>query len=246
MAQFYYNQEHSITIGEKNTWKDWKLIPSTRPSVAPPIPKLQLVEIPGGNGSLDLTDSLSGYPVYENRTGNWEFIVSDQNIPWCDVYSDIMNYIQGKRYRVILEDDKYFYYEGRIWVNEHRSDPEASIIVIEYQFYPYKREVNSSAEPWLWDPFDFKYGVIRTIESFKVESGSPIKIVLMRSEEPTIPIITASISSGNNMYVECEGVKYQLKNGENVIVEIIVNSEKTLTFTGIGTIVSIFYRGGRL
>ena len=59
---------HSITFGDKNTWDDWHLIPSKRPSFNPPNVKSQYVDIPGGNGVLDLTESLTGYPLYNTRT----------------------------------------------------------------------------------------------------------------------------------------------------------------------------------
>ena len=56
---------HSITIGDKNTWDDWHLIPTTRPLFAPPGVKKNIVSIPGGDGSLDLTEALTGRPTYK-------------------------------------------------------------------------------------------------------------------------------------------------------------------------------------
>ena len=44
---------HSITIGSKNTWDDWYLIPSSRPVVNPPKPKTKYIDIPGADGHLD-------------------------------------------------------------------------------------------------------------------------------------------------------------------------------------------------
>ncbi len=41
---------HSITIGNKNTWDDWHLIPATRPLFNPPTVKTNMVNIPGGDG----------------------------------------------------------------------------------------------------------------------------------------------------------------------------------------------------
>lgn len=238
---FYYNGAHSVTIGEKNTWKDWSLIPFTRPSFQPPLPKNNFAEIPGGNGTLDLSESLTGYVLYEDRVGSWEFIVSDQATSWYDIYSDILSYLQGKRFNAVLEDDKYFHYQGRFWLNEERSEPESSRIVIEYQVYPYKMEPNSSNEPWLWDPFDFKYGVIRN--SYNLEVNGTLTVILPRSIEPVSPIIVAT---GNGLSVRYGGVTYPLQNGTNIIPQILVhNQEVTLVFTGNGTI-SVNYRGGRL
>lgn len=241
MSSFYYNQEHSVTFGEKNTWEDWKLIPNTRPSFSPPQPKNTFLDIPGGNGTIDLSESLTGYPLYQDRTGSWEFIVADQERPWSDVYSEIMTYLQGKRFSVVLEDDPYFHYEGRFWVNEYRSDPNYSLIVIEYMVGPYKLEPNNSVEPWLWDPFDFKYGVVRNFGNLTVDGE--LRVVLPTSEIPSSPLIT---SNGTDLKVQYNGATYDLSNGVTVIPSITVkDKEITLIFTGNGT-VSINYRGGRL
>lgn len=97
---------HSITFGEKNTWDDWHLIPTSRPVFNPPPTETHMIKIPGANGVLDLSESLTGYPIYENRTGSIEFIVENGHERWDIAYSDIMDYIHGKQMRAILEDDK--------------------------------------------------------------------------------------------------------------------------------------------
>ena len=53
---------HSITIGDKNTWDDWKMIPVSRPVVAPPVEKVLSVDVPGRDGTTYLSKSLTGYP----------------------------------------------------------------------------------------------------------------------------------------------------------------------------------------
>ena len=64
---------HSITIGDKNTWDDWKMIPVSRPVVAPPVEKILSVDVPGRDGTTYLSKSLTGYPVFKAREGSWEF-----------------------------------------------------------------------------------------------------------------------------------------------------------------------------
>ena len=64
---------HSITIGDKNTWDDWKMIPVSRPVVAPPVEKVLSVNVPGRDGTTYLSKSLTGYPVFKAREGSWEF-----------------------------------------------------------------------------------------------------------------------------------------------------------------------------
>ena len=83
-------QYHSVIFGEKNSWDDWHLIPTSRPVFNPPKPKLKTVDVPGGDGLLDVSELLTGYPVYENRTGSIEFMVHNGYEEWQVAYSNIM------------------------------------------------------------------------------------------------------------------------------------------------------------
>ena len=58
---------------ERNTWDDWFLVPTERPSVNNPDYKSNYIDVPGANSSLDFTESLTNYPLYANRTGSWTF-----------------------------------------------------------------------------------------------------------------------------------------------------------------------------
>lgn len=158
---------HSIYFGEKNTWDDWHLVPETRPVINPPEVKTNYIDIPGGNGALDLTEALSGYPFYNNREGSIDFIVVndmyyqvDEHEEWYVKYSEIMNYLHGQKMIMILEDDKQYYYIGRFAVNEWKSDKNFSRITIDYNVEPYKWNIFSTLDDWLWDPFNFITGVI--------------------------------------------------------------------------------------
>ena len=147
-------QYHSITIGEKNTWDDWHLVPSSRPLINPPEVKTSYAELIGGDGFLDLTTSLTPKPTYEDRKGSWEFIVINpgqlpSSVPfsdWTVLYSDIMAYLHGKKYNIILDDEPEYYYSGRLFVTEWNSAPGNSTITIEYNVEPFKKKVRGSGE----------------------------------------------------------------------------------------------------
>lgn len=136
---------HSVIFGDKNTWRDWHLVPTSRPVVSPPPLKSKTVDIPGGDGVIDLSDSLTGYPVFGRRTGSFEFIVvNDFYEPvntyeeWHVTYSNIMNYLHGKKMEMALEDDPDYWYEGRFTVGSWTSDRSHSKITINYDLEPYK------------------------------------------------------------------------------------------------------------
>lgn len=160
---FYYEGKHSVKFDDYDSWEDWRLIPTSRPVIAPPTERTSFVTVPGRHGKVDLSWALSGGPIYDNRTGTLEFIVVIDNVVWNSwhiAYQTIMEALQGHRSKVILSDDPCFYYEGLCYVNSWTSDERYSTIKISYDLYPYKKRVVFSEGDWLWDPFDFENGVI--------------------------------------------------------------------------------------
>lgn len=142
-----------------NTWDDWHLIPTSRPVVNPPQPKTNIVEVPGSSISLDISDALTSYPTYKDRTGNFSFYVENGYKEWNDMYSIVMAFLHGRRMRFILNDDPGFFYEGRLSVDSWASNKERSTIVISYTLNAYKKDIFSSTEPVLWDLFDLENGI---------------------------------------------------------------------------------------
>lgn len=145
---------HSITFTNdstqtsKNTWTDFHLIPSSRPFVSPPPVNEKMIEVPGKSGMLDLTEALTGSVTFGNRTGSWEFYVMHDLWPqgWSYAYTVVQHYLQGKRLKVILEDDPTYYYEGRISVTGWSSPKDYSKMIIAYNLDPYKIDVSTGGK----------------------------------------------------------------------------------------------------
>ena len=155
--------EGELTFNGINTWDDWHLIPSSRPLINPPGFRSEFIDVPGFNGSIDVSTILTGYPTYTDRSGSFDFYVLrdyDDYISWSYTYSKIMEYLHGRKFKIILDDDKGYYYVGRMTVNAWKSEKDWSKITLDYRVEPFKYSLVSSLEPWLWDPFDFKHGVV--------------------------------------------------------------------------------------
>ena len=239
---------HSITFGDKNTWDDWHLVPQTRPVLLPPDVKTNYVDIPGADGHLDLTEALVGEPLYKNRTGSIDFYVMNGYQSWEQIYSIIMNYLHGQKMKVFLEDDPGFYYEGRFSVNTWKSEKHRSEIVIDYDVGPYKIDFYSTADRWLWDPFNFDIGIIREYYNLYVNQTLTVNIIgSRRSYIPTIKSIPSLPQYPITMTWSGTGSRnYVLQYGENKFPDVkIKEGESTLTFSGFGYI-TIDYRGGSL
>lgn len=235
---------HSITFGNKNTWDDWFLIPSSRPVFNPPEPKTSYLEIPGADGLLDLTTVLTGDVRYGSRNGSLEFIVDNGHKEWYELYSDISDYLHGQKMKAILEDDPTYYYEGRFTVNQWKSDKMHSLITIDYVVDPYKLELFSGIEDWLWDSFNFETGIIR--EYSKLVVDGTLSFYLEASRKPVVPSFIVESADGNGLTVTYNGSTYNLKDGENRVINIeLGKGTHLLLFKGNGS-VSIDYRGGRL
>lgn len=131
--------DHSVTFDGKHTWNDWHLIPASRPTIAQPKLRTQYVDIPGVGSSEDFSELLSGHPIYGDRTGNMEFVVlHDYWSSWDETRTTIANHLYGKNMQVVLDDDPEHYYFGRCILDEYRSEPSYSRIVISYTFKPFK------------------------------------------------------------------------------------------------------------
>lgn len=241
---------HSIIFGDKNTWADWYLIPSSRPVFNPPNPKTKYIDIPGSDWHIDMSEVLTGDIAYEARTGSLEFIVDNGQLSnykadfWIDLYSEIMNYMHGRILQATLEDEPAYYYEGRFSVNSWKSDAHNSKITIDYTVSPYKYEKFSSLEDWEWDIFNFETGIIREYKDLRVDGSLPFMIVGRRMS--VVPTFIVKSDDGNGLKVKFNGSTYDLPDGTRRIVNIrTTEGENMLTFIGNGT-VSIEYRGGKL
>lgn len=132
------HREHSVYFDDYNSWDTWHLVPSSRPTPSIPEPRTNFVTIPGRNGSLDLSEALTGGMIYEDRELDMEFIVLDQGMYWMDVYQDVVSKIHGKRMKIRLVDDPEYYYMGRVTVGEFTSNSDYSSISITCQLEPFK------------------------------------------------------------------------------------------------------------
>lgn len=229
-----YNETHSVIFinsdgQQKNSWTDWCLIPSSRPIIStPPVQDFSL-KIPGKSGKIDYQDYIFDVPVFDNRTGSLEFVVDHDNknyISWINTYSTIMKFLHGRRMKLILQDDPNFYYEGRLAVNQFKSNADWSTITIDYDLDPFKRQVvTDSFSKWLWDPFNFITGHIR--------EGADLEVYLNNYQEYTqIDIPDSEFGSEIELVSNDSGVVYSVvyKNSAGYDTTVFGNGKEILTF----------------
>lgn len=197
-----------LPVHEINTYDDWKIVPTSRPVVAPPAKKENEIELTGTYGSLDFSRAHTGLPIYGNRKGSWEFVVLNDFRSWEVAYSDIQHSVHGRRCLVTLEDDRDYYYAGTLTLNEWRSDPGWSRIVINYNLEP------------------FKYSKKKTEISFDLSRNEPYSTQLKSTalgRAPVHPWIKCTPSTDGNFKIDCV-----FGNTELAMINYITLSHKNI------------------
>lgn len=229
---------NGIMFGNVHSYDDLGLILSSK-EVAPPEPKTMIVDVNGANGSLDLSEALTGYVQYKNRKLTFKFSVFAGTNRWVSIYNKVMTAIHGKMMDVILDEDKNYFYHGRVKVNSFTSNRTLNTIVVEMDAEPFKYNVKSSDEPWLWDTFSFVDGIIKD-SAYEVNGNLVVDIV---NEQM---VVCPEFESNAEMQVVFKGNTYTIMPGVSQIYEIMFEEgANELEFIGNGKI-KVIFRGGTL
>ena len=128
-----------VTFGNIHSYDDLGLFMSDRPEILLPEAKLFTVDIPGGDGYVDLTESLVGEVKYENRELEFSFIIPAEIDDQAEVYTRVYNALHGKKTKIVLDEDPNYYYVGRLSVKPKTKDSVMEFTV-KADCEPYKYE----------------------------------------------------------------------------------------------------------
>ena len=263
----FYDGEHAILFGPSvdvnnvswsdnvsadywsdmvNTWTDWHLIPSSRPTMVIPNSQSRFVEVPGMDGSYDLSEYLTTYRTYQDRSGSFEFIVDNDHEDWLAICRKISVYLHGKKLRMILTDDMEWFYQGRFSLNEWKSDPARSSVTIDYRVAPYKYSIYPIyVRNLLWDPFCFDRDIDWS-KLWNIElnvNGESSTITFDIDTYGAHSQLIARLISGSSVTVSFGGVSKTLKTVNENVPIAYGNQENTTTLTLSGSgVVGIGWR----
>lgn len=107
----------------------------------PPQPKTYTVDIPGGDGVIDLTTALTGDVVYENRSQKFTFALINVE-DFENVKMEVSNFLHGKAFDYQITMDPGYTYHGRFTVDTYTHQMYASgklgLIEVSVDAEPYK------------------------------------------------------------------------------------------------------------
>ena len=200
----------TVKFGTLDSYDDLGLVRAGVEIGAPAV-KTETVDVPGMDGSLDLTEYF-GEPLYEDRELTFTFHALDAGGGLQDVVSTLQNALHGRRTRIQLSEEPGFYYVGRVSVDAWRTDDRTGEI-----------EVVATCEP-------YKYKATETVVEVAVD-GTVTKTFanLRKTVVPTFSLSAAmKITQGTSTYSASAGTftdtRIRFREGDN-----------QLTFVGTGT-----------
>lgn len=227
-----------------NTLEDWGLAVGNTDYIGEPIMEQVLIDVPYRSGVIDLSEAITGYPVFKTRALSFYMGGIRERLSWDTIISDLRNKIEGKMCKITLDNDPNFYWQGRVFISDYSRIRKLGTFNISVpNADAYKYEQKTSNEPWEWDPFSFVNGVIRSIGEITVSGEESVLIpygyMIVSPEFIVADSANLEVTDGTHTH--------ELVNGRNRFPDIKVNgkTETTLTFTGNGK-VTIVYRGGSL
>ena len=126
-----------VSFDGKHSYWEYGLITASAPVVSPPKPKTKIVEIPGADGALDLTESLTGEVHYEMRTITCKFKLMGYLEKQNAISDKVFNALHGKRFdQIVLDTDETYYYTGR-----------AAVTAVKHQAYYGDMTIVATVEP---------------------------------------------------------------------------------------------------
>ena len=126
---------NGIKFGEVHSFEDLNLILS-KVDLPPAAVKTVFVDNPGGDGSWDLTEA-NGKVNYKDRTAKFTFSVLPED-DFEAKKTEVSNLLNGRRFKITLDKDPEYYWDGRCTVDQYSSNKKMRQIVVGASVAPYK------------------------------------------------------------------------------------------------------------
>ena len=127
-------------FGGIHSHRDLNLI-QQKVEVQPAEPKLNLVDVPGADGSKDLSTQPAGRVVYNDRTLTWTFALYPGE-RWDAKHRQVSNALNGLECKITLDTDPDYYYQGRLSVKKYNRDQTLHQITVEATCRPWIMKQN--------------------------------------------------------------------------------------------------------
>ena len=205
------------------SFSDWGLY-LTSLTIDAPKPKEIYVEIPNGDGALDLTEALTGEVHYESRPMEAVFTIKPETYS-VELVRYLRSYLNGKQRTIRTKEEPGYYLIGRC-ATSLKNDGVLAVLTVK-----------ATCQPW-----KFKNDV--TEINTTIGAVGTLTINLTNERKRVIPTITASAA----VTIAFNGQTISVNAGTQRLTNIALQyGNNVLIITGAeGTTVSFEYQEGAL
>ena len=192
--------------------------------VQPAEPKLNLIDIPGGDGAKDMSTQPAGRVVFKDRTITWTFALYPGDI-WAEKHRQVSGALNGKYCRITLDSDPDYYFLGRLVVKNYKVDNQLRQITI-----------TASCRPYMLRQAETVVKVSNLSTTYRT-------LDLVNDRKPAIPTITVTAETT----LRWNGGTVTLAPGTHKILDIElqegINKLEAKVTTGTGSITLTYQEG---
>ena len=205
------------------SFSDWGLY-LTALSIDAPKPKEIYVEIPNGDGALDLTEALTGEVHYESRPFEAVFAIKPETYS-VDLERWLIGYLNGKQRTIRTKEEPGYYVIGRC-ATSIKKDGVLAVLTVK-----------ATCQPW-------KYKNDVTAINTTIGASGTNTLNLTNERKRVIPTITASAA----VTIAFNGKTISVNAGTQRLTNIALSyGDNLLTITGAaGKTVKFEYQEGAL
>lgn len=207
-------------INDSNTLDDYGLCLLSDMKISAPERKTNYVDIPGANGSLDLSNYPQGRPVYKNRSISFNLFRATDELTLDAIRTELRQLYHGKTVQLVLPNDPDHYYKGVMHIGDAGG------------YHSCRIPVSMTAEPYKYEP--------EVTEVTVAVSGS--KTVTLANEfMPVCPSITTT----GEITLAFGSSSVSISAGSNIIIPsfILEAGNNTVTITGTATVTFAYQEG---
>lgn len=214
--------ERFFILDKFNTWYDWRCI-LTAKEITPPEPKTNYVDIDGKDGTLDLTEALTGNVVYNDREITATF--------WTDagtraerekLLQNIRTSLHGRKIKIVEPDDPDHYFYGRVVVN-------STVNIVPYA----ELKISAVCEPW-------RYALEESSRYVSV-SNETVDVVIRNNGSK---ILCPDIVVTGNITITYNGDSVNVRKGTYKISNLkLQHGINVVGISGNGTITFVYREG---
>lgn len=209
--------ETGVLFDNIHSFYDLNLILSAV-DIPPASPKTTYIDIPGGDGSIDLTEA-HGEVKYSDRVMKVILTMNPagdlSEAAWEEKKTEVSKYLNGRACKITLEKDPDFYWVGRCAVDSYASNKRKRQIVIFATVRPYKLRQSE------------------TIVAYTLTQAGET-VVLRNGRKSVCPVITCT---NDNTVVVFDGNTYKFGAGSHKNLNIrFKEGNNHLTISGTGKV----------